>query len=86
MRCGWLRRAAQTPVRVAILGRCDEEPQIGKTGFDVPTMRSVWIMYAEITYVTVLKVYAYQDSQPFVVGGYPIFLAFTTAMSALVGG
>jgi hypothetical protein len=60
-----------------------------------PTMRNVWIMYAaivgmslaaEITYVTVLKVYAYQDSQPFVVAGYPIFLAFTNAMSALVGG
>jgi hypothetical protein len=28
----------------------------------------------------------YQDSQPFVVFGYPIFLGFTNAMSALVGG
>jgi hypothetical protein len=60
-----------------------------------PTMRNVWIMYgaiavmsltAEIIYVTFLKVYAYQDSQPFVVGGYPTFLAFTNAMSALIGG
>jgi hypothetical protein len=60
-----------------------------------PTMRNVWIMYgaialmslaAELSYVTFLKVYAYQDSQPFVVGGYPVFLAFTNAMSALIGG
>jgi hypothetical protein len=60
-----------------------------------PTMRNVWIMYgaiaamslvAELSYVTLLKVYAYQGSQPFVVGGYPIFLAFANAMSALIGG
>jgi hypothetical protein len=60
-----------------------------------PTMRSVWIMYgaivamslaAEFSYVTFLKVYAYQDSQPFLVGGYPVFLAFVNAMSALIGG
>ncbi|MUL65814.1 hypothetical protein BOO86_15170 [Mycobacterium sp. CBMA 234] len=60
-----------------------------------PTMRSVWMMYgaiaamslaAEMSYVTLLKVYAYQDSQPFVVGGYPVFLAFTNACSALIGG
>ncbi|WP_059021204.1 hypothetical protein [Mycobacterium sp. M26] len=60
-----------------------------------PTMRTVWTMYAfivvmavaaEITYIAVLKVYDYQDSQPFVVFGYPIFLGFTNAMSALVSG
>jgi len=60
-----------------------------------PSMRSVWQMYgfivvmsivAEMTYVSILGVYEYQDSQPFVVLGYPIFLAFTNAMSALVSG
>jgi hypothetical protein len=60
-----------------------------------PSMRSVWRMYwfivamaivAEMTYVSVLHVYEYQDSQPFVVFGYPIFLGFTNAMSALVSG
>ena len=60
-----------------------------------PTMRTVWTMYAfivvmavaaEMTYISVLKVYEYQDSQPFVVLGYPIFLGFTNAMSALVSG
>ena len=60
-----------------------------------PTMRTVWQLYfaivamalaAELTYVTLLEVYSYQDDQPFVVLGYPVFLAFTNAMSALVGG
>jgi hypothetical protein len=60
-----------------------------------PAMRTVWTMYgfivvmaiaAEITYIAVLKVYEYQDSQPFVVLGYPLFLGFTNAMSALVSG
>lgn len=60
-----------------------------------PTMSTVWKMYglivvmaitAEMTYVSVLGVYQYQDNQPFVVLGYPIFLGFTNAMSALVGG
>jgi hypothetical protein len=60
-----------------------------------PATRTVWTMYgfivvmaiaAEMTYVSVLKVYEYQDSQPFVVLGYPIFLGFTNAMSALVSG
>ncbi|WP_200958720.1 hypothetical protein [Nocardioides sp. Root190] len=60
-----------------------------------PTMRNVWSMYgtivvmalaAELSYVTFLEVYSYQDHQPFVLGGYPVFLAFTNAMSALVGG
>lgn len=59
-----------------------------------PTMRTVWQMYgaivimaivAEMTFVN-LGVYEYQDNQPFVVFGYPIFLGFTNAMSALVGG
>lgn len=60
-----------------------------------PTMKTVWQMYcaivgmalaAEMTFVSVLGVYQYQDSQPFVVLGYPIFLAFTNAMSAMIGG
>jgi hypothetical protein len=60
-----------------------------------PTMRTVWSMYgfivvmalaAEMTYVSVLGVYQYQHNQPFVVAGYPVFLAFTNAMSALVSG
>lgn len=60
-----------------------------------PTMRAVWQMYgsivgmalaAEIAYVSILGVYEYQDSQPFVVLGYPVFLAFTNAMAAVVGG
>ncbi len=60
-----------------------------------PSMKSVWTMYAfivvmaivaEMTYVSILGVYTYQDSQPFVVFGYPIFLGFTNAMSALVSG
>ncbi|QZT59882.1 hypothetical protein JN084_08650 [Mycolicibacterium austroafricanum] len=60
-----------------------------------PTMQAVWRMYAfivvmaivaEMTYVSILGVYTYQDSQPFVVFGYPIFLGFTNAMSALVSG
>lgn len=60
-----------------------------------PTMTTVWKMYAvivamaissEMTYISLLGVYGYQDSQPFVVAGYPIFLGFTNAMSALVSG
>lgn len=60
-----------------------------------PAMRTVWAMYAaivvmaiaaEMTYVSVLHVYEYRDAQPFVVLGYPIFLGFTNAMSALVSG
>lgn len=60
-----------------------------------PEMRTVWTMYgaialmalvAEIAYVSVLEVYSYQDDQPYKVLGYPIFLAFTNAMSALVSG
>jgi hypothetical protein len=59
------------------------------------SMRSVWQMYgcivimaiaAEISYISIFGVYEYQDSQPFVVFGYPIFLGFTNAMSALVSG
>ncbi|MDO3401762.1 hypothetical protein O6072_06550 [Mycolicibacterium neoaurum] len=60
-----------------------------------PAMRTVWAMYvsvalmaivAEVTYISVLRVYEYQDGQPFVILGYPIFLGFTNAMSALVSG
>lgn len=68
---------------------------IARTIAKRPAIRTVWIMYAfivvmaiaaEMTYVSVLRVYEYQDSQPFVVLGYPIFLGFTNAMSALVSG
>lgn len=60
-----------------------------------PVMRTVWRLYgvlvavaivAEILYVRVLGVYEYQDSQPFVVLGYPLFLGFVNSMSALIGG
>ncbi|GAB3377562.1 hypothetical protein NCG89_13790 [Spongiibacter taiwanensis] len=60
-----------------------------------PKMATIWRLYAgivamsiiaEMIYVSWLKVYSYQDSQPFVVLGYPIFLGFTNAMSALIGG
>lgn len=60
-----------------------------------PTMRTVAELYlataamalvAEIIYVSVLGVYSYQDSQPFVVLGYPVFLCFVNAMAVLIGG
>lgn len=60
-----------------------------------PTMRRAWQAYgaialmavvAEISYVSLLEVYEYQEHQPFVIAGYPIFLAFTNAMSALMAG
>lgn len=60
-----------------------------------PTMRTVWSLYAllvgialvaEIAYIKVLGVYEYQDRQPFVVLGYPVFLGFVNSMSALIGG
>jgi hypothetical protein len=60
-----------------------------------PTMRTVWRLYgllvviaivAEIAYVSVLGVYNYQDSQPFMVLGYPLFLGFVNSMSALIAG
>jgi hypothetical protein len=60
-----------------------------------PTRATVWRMYAvlagvafvgEITYVHVLGVYNYQVNQPFVVLGYPLFLGFLNAMSALMAG
>lgn len=60
-----------------------------------PTMRTVWTLYgvlvvvamvAEIGYISVLGVYDYQDHQPFVVLGYPLFLGFVNSMSALIGG
>ncbi|MCK9248556.1 MAG: hypothetical protein M0P31_06205 [Solirubrobacteraceae bacterium] len=60
-----------------------------------PSMTTVWKMWgglvvmalaAEISYVSILDVYEYQDSQPFVVAGYPVFLATTNAMSGIVGG
>ncbi|MFT4256906.1 MAG: hypothetical protein QM599_08130 [Pseudoxanthomonas sp.] len=68
---------------------------IARTLRKSPTMKTVWRMYwgvvamsliAEMSYVSILKVYTYQDSQPFLLFGYPVFLAFTNAMSALVGG
>jgi hypothetical protein len=60
-----------------------------------PTKQMVWRLYwlmvaiamvAEIGYVQVLEVYNYQDSQPFEVLGYPLFLGFVNSMSALVAG
>lgn len=60
-----------------------------------PTLRTVWRCYwalvaialvAEIGYVHVLGVYSYQDSQPFMVLGYPLFLGFVNSMSALIAG
>lgn len=60
-----------------------------------PEMGTVWRMYgatatmaivAEMSYISILEVYSYQGVQPFVVLGYPIFLGFTNAMSALVSG
>lgn len=60
-----------------------------------PTQRSVWRLYAglvvvalvaEIGYVNVLGVYNYQDNQPFVFLGYPLFLGFVNSMSALIAG
>lgn len=60
-----------------------------------PTRRNIWKLYgvmvgvamvAEITYVQLMGVYEYQDSQPWVVLGYPLFLGFVNSMSALIGG
>ncbi len=60
-----------------------------------PTMRTVWRLYtvlvvvamvAEIGYVSVLGVYNYQDDQPFLLLGYPLFLGFVNSMSALIAG
>lgn len=60
-----------------------------------PKMSTVWYLYlgtaamalaAEITYVSVLGVYTYQDSQPFVLFGYPVFLCFVNAMAVLISG
>ncbi len=60
-----------------------------------PTRRQIWKLYgvmvgvavvAEISYVQLMGVYEYQDSQPWVVLGYPIFLGFVNSMSALIAG
>lgn len=60
-----------------------------------PSLRTVWRLYAalvviaivaEIGYITVLGSYNYQDRQPFVVLGYPLFLGFVNSMSALISG
>lgn len=68
---------------------------VARTMMRRPSMNTAWKMYAaivvmalvaEISYVQFLEVYEYQEHQPFVVLGYPIFLGFTNAMSALVGG
>ena len=51
-----------------------------------PAMRTVSAMYvsvaamaivAEVIYISVLRVYGYQDGQPFLILGYPIFLGST---------
>ena len=44
------------------------------------------VISAEMTYVDILGVYQNQDSRPFVVVGWAIFLGFVNAMSALVSG
>lgn len=68
---------------------------IARTIAKRPAMRTVWTLYAgvvamalvaEILYVRVFDVYSYQGPQPYVVLGYPVFLAFTNAMSALASG
>jgi len=41
---------------------------------------------AEEIYINVFGVYNYQDSQPFVVFGYPIFVAFVNSVSPMVAG
>lgn len=60
-----------------------------------PSMRTAWIAYAaivamsiaaELIYISLLGQYNYQDHQPFVLLGYPLFLGFTNATSALIGG
>jgi hypothetical protein len=60
-----------------------------------PTMRTVWLMYAailamsfaaELSYINIFDAYAYLGRQPFLVLGYPLFMGFTNAMSALIGG
>lgn len=68
---------------------------IARTLARKPTGRTVWSMYAavaamaliaEITYIHILGVYGYPGEQPFKVLGYPLFLGFTNAMSAVVTG
>jgi len=60
-----------------------------------PARTTMWRLYgimvcvamvAEISYVKLLGVYEYQDHQPWVVLGYPLFLGFVNSMSALIGG
>lgn len=60
-----------------------------------PSERTVWRLYwvmvavaivAEIAYVKVFESYNYQDDQPFMVLGYPLFLGFINSMSALMAG
>lgn len=60
-----------------------------------PVVATVWRMYAvmvgvamvaEIAYVQLMGVYEYQDHQPWVVLGYPLFLGFVNSMSAFIGG
>jgi hypothetical protein len=60
-----------------------------------PSVRTVWRMYGvlvavamvgEIVYIQVLGVYNYQGGQSFVVLGYPLFLGFVNAMSAVMTG
>ncbi len=68
---------------------------VARTLMRTPNMRTVWTMYfavaamavvAEIAYVSVFELYSYQDDQPYKFFGYPLFLGFTNAMSALVAG
>lgn len=41
---------------------------------------------AEVSYIKIFEVYNYQDNQPFVVLGYPLFLAFVNSVSPVVAG
>jgi hypothetical protein len=41
---------------------------------------------AEVAYIKVLGVYEYQDSQPWLLLGYPMFLAFVNSVSPVVAG
>ena len=64
---------------------------IARSLMRTPTRRQLWRLYwtmvavamvAEIAYVQLMGVYEYQDSQPWVVLGYPLFLGFVNSMSA----
>lgn len=68
---------------------------IARTIARFPSMRTVWRLYfgivamsvvAEIIYISVMDVYIYPGDHPFKFLGYPLFLGFTNAMSAVISG